>query len=554
MNRIVTLGLATSLALSAFAAEKPNMIVILADDLGYSDIGCYGGEIETPNLDRLAESGVRFRNFYNTSKCHTSRTALISGQHPFQTAPKGTTMFGDSQIYYGITMGQQAKLAGYSTAAVGKWGINRPRNPVEGGFDRFFGFLGGASNFWNGREYSGSMNWGKPPVFAYYLDSQKLDTVPEGFYATNAITDHALEFIDEAREQRKPFFLYVAYNAPHYPLQAPQADVDKYRDRYRAGWEAVRNQRIEKMRRLGILAPGVEPHGSEGYGLDQWDSLSEEEKDWQDYLMAVYAGMVDNMDQNIGRLVQDLESHGQLDNTLIAFVSDNGACPDTMTPERSAFEMQFTAQDPGSFLTYGGHWAHVSDTPYARFKGSSFEGGIASPGIIHWPKGITVKPGSILATGAHLVDFMPTLIEISGGTRPADFKGIKLKPLVGTSLVPALHGQPLERPMPLYFRFGPGRGLIDGDWKIVSQGRSPFALFNLANDPTERVDVAGKNPEVLERLEKSWLHIARDVEQLPAEWTKPNDEKFRKYLTEFRFFQLRQGDQRIKLPTEGNGD
>jgi arylsulfatase A-like enzyme len=535
---LTPIALAT-LAASLMAAEapRPNMIVIMADDLGYSDIGCYGSEIVTPHLDRLAAEGLRFRQFYNTSKCHTSRVSLMTGEHPFQVAKPGTKGFGDRNIHFGVSMGRQAGLAGYFSAAVGKWDVNP--DPIKAGFDRYFGFLSGVANYWNGASLAKGGGGFTGPC-DYCLDDAPLDRLPEDFYATDAFTDHALQFMGEAGE--KPFFLYLAYSAPHYPLQAPEADVRKYRGRYLKGWKAVRQARIDKMRQIGLLPAGAEPCSSEGYRLDEWDALTADQKDWQDLLMATHAAMVDRMDQNIGRLIGWLKAAGKYDNTLILFCSDNGACPMNLTDERAQREKQFPPWDARSFMTYGTRWAHVSNTPYRLYKATTLQGGITGPGIAHWPAGITVKPGSFTGQAAHLVDCMPTLIEISGGTYPKDFNGVDLKPLAGTSLVPAFSGKPLQRTLPLYFRYGVGRALIDGPWKIVSMERAPWALYQLADDPCERTDVASQHPEVLTKMDTLWWNIAQEVEQLPETMLKPIDEKKRGAMDAVDFPVLKQGE------------
>ncbi len=322
MNSILRLSIATFVFASGpLFAAKPNIIVILADDLGYSDIGCYGGEIETPNLDQLAAEGLRFRQFYNTSKCHTSRTALLSGQHPYEVARPGTKGNGDQYIHFGISMGQQAKQAGYFSIAVGKWDIGP--TPIKAGFDRYFGFLSGVTDYYNGQKMGKK---GEGSGFSgpcdYYLNEKKLESLPKDFYATDGITDHALGFMKEAAV--KPFFLYLSFNATHYPLQAPEADIAKYRGRYLKGWEAIRQARIEKMKAIGLFPATAQASSSDGYKLDEWNKLTDAKKAMEDELMATYAAMVDRMDRNIGRVIAQLKSSGQYDNTLIVFARTMG--------------------------------------------------------------------------------------------------------------------------------------------------------------------------------------------------------------------------------------
>ncbi|MFZ5830161.1 MAG: arylsulfatase [Planctomycetota bacterium] len=523
----------------AAESPRPNVLLIMADDLGYSDLGCYGGEIETPNLDRLAADGMRFRTFYNTAKCHTSRVALLSGLHSFQAAPPGSTRNEDHNIARGITLGQLAQSAGYFTAALGKWD-NLVPGPMEAGFDRFFGYLDGITDNWKPR----SVRRGRREGEDYYRPFQfnGKDYKYEGeFYSSDAYADFTMSFIDEANEAGKPFFVYLGVNAPHYPLHAPEASVRKYVGRYRDGWLAVRQRRIARQRELGILKPGVEPASSKRYPLPDWSAMSNEEREWQDYLMAVYAGMVDRLDWNIGRIVEHLRKTGQLDNTLIFFCSDNGACHETMSPARSQHEKQFKPWQVESYLLYGFGWAHVSNTPFHGYKASPFEGGIASPGIVHWPAGLKVKPGTISDEKTHLIDWMPTLIELTGGGYPKQGNKGPAQPLPGTCMLPAFEGKALQRELPLYFRWGPLRGLIDDSWKITSYYRGPFELFHLANDPCETRDVAGEHPEQMEALEAEWWRIAREVDELPPMWLTLNDQPRREI---FRGLISKKGEER----------
>lgn len=508
--------------LTAAEPPRPNILLIMADDLGYSDLGCYGGEIETPNLDRLAEKGLRFRAFYTTGKCHTSRVALLSGLHSFQAAPPGSTQNQDHHIARGTTLGMVAQREGYFTAALGKWDNLKP-DPMRAGFDRFFGYLDGVTDNWQPRSIRRGRKEGEGYHRPFELNGKPY--AHEGpFYSTDAYTDFAMKFMDEARAAEKPFLLYMGVNAPHYPLHAPEPSVEKYVGRYQDGWLAVRERRLARQRELGILKPGVEPASSERYPLPDWNALSKEDRQWQDFLMATYAGMVDRLDWNIGRIVEHLETCGELDNTVIFFCSDNGACHETMSVERSREEQKLKPWQIESYLLYGFGWAHVGNTPFHGYKASPFEGGIASPGIVHWPAGLKVRPGAITGEKAHLIDWVPTLVELTGGTyRQQGFSGPS-QPLPGTSMIPAFEGKPIQRKLPFYFRWGSLRGLIQDDWKIASYYRGPFELFNLAKDPCETRNLAAEHSEQLETLEKEWWRIARKVDELPPMWLQPNDQ------------------------------
>ena len=508
------------------AAElpRPNILLIMADDLGYSDLGCYGGEIETPHLDRLAENGLRFRHFHNQAKCHTSRVSLMSGLYPFQGSADGKR---DGYVNArGAALAEVAKSGGYFTAASGKWeGIP---GPFEAGFDRFFGFRAPHAHFHLPRTLNP-----KGHLAGTYLLDNKAYTVPEGepFYATDAITDHAISFIDQAVGETKPFFTYVAYNAPHYPVQARKEDVRKYLGRYRDGWNDVREARLARQRKLGILPPDIEPAGDERFSPEilDWDGLSEEEKAWQDSLMASYAGMVDRMDHNIGRLVAHLAAKGQLENTLIFFCSDNGACHETMSAERAEAERDFPAWDSDSYLLYGAAWARVSNTPFLGFKAGGFLGGFTSPGIVYWPAGLNVEPGTLTEARGHLIDWMPTLIELIGGTYPEERNGKPSIPPEGVSLTPVFRGEALQREKALFFHWGPCRALIDGDWGISSLYQSPFELYDLGNDPGQNHNLAERHPEKLESLTAEWWRVAREVNRSPESTLRPNDQRVRRF-------------------------
>ncbi|MHC4167846.1 MAG: arylsulfatase, partial [Planctomycetota bacterium] len=360
-------------------AARPNIILIMADDLGFADLGCYGSEIATPNLDTLAANGLRFTQFYNTAKCHSSRVSLLTGLYCDQA--------GSTKLSRGATIAEVLSGAGYFTAMAGKWHLSK--QPTDFGFKRYWGHLSGATNFFTGDKTFrlNGENWDVPAT---------LNGRP--FYTTHAITDFALDFMDEATREEDPFLLYVAFNAPHYPLQAPEKAVRKYDGRYDGGWDKLRVERHRRQLKSGLL-PAKWKLSPRPDHVPAWDSLTEEERQWEADRMEVFAAMVDVLDQSVGRLVEFLKAKGILDNTLILFCSDNGACPFERTRGR-----YLKPWDPKSYWTYDASWAHAGNTPFRLYKQNQHEGGISSPLIAHWPKGLKTKRGEITHQPGHLID------------------------------------------------------------------------------------------------------------------------------------------------------
>ncbi len=459
---------------TAGAATRPNVILILADDLGYSDLGCYGSEIRTPHLDRLAAEGVRFSQFYNSAKCEPTRASLMSGQY-WQDAGLG--------VKRGPTMGEVMRAAGYATFAVGKWHLDG--NPIDRGFDRYFGHLSGASDYFKGNA-------------SHRLDRAPYSVPTDGkFYTTDANADYAIAFIEEARRQdaTKPFFLYLAFNAPHGPIQAWPDDIAKYRGKYRGGWDRIREQRHRRMLELGLLKPEW-PLASRPATIPAWDSLSDKEKDFEDLRMAIYAAMVDRMDQSIGRVLAALKAQGQDENTLIMFLSDNGGSP--YDRGRSG-----TLPDPSARWEYGLGWAHVSCAPFRHYKRNMANGGATTPFIAHWPAGVKSR-GAITDQRGHLIDVMATLMDVAERPWPREHEGAPLASLPGKSLRPIFAGETRAPHDALYFQLMDHRAIIAGDWKLVSDWGRPWELFNLATDRTELRDRAAQEPRVAAELEQRW--------------------------------------------------
>lgn len=480
---------------SSKKSNRPNILVVMVDDLGFSDIGCYGSEIETPTLDRLAANGLRFSQFYNTAKCHSSRVSLLSGQYCIQA--------GDVKLNKAVTSAEVLSKAGYFTMMTGKWHLNK--EPTDFGFDRYFGHLSGACNFYKGDN-------------TFRLNGEKWNVPKDGFYTTIANVDHAINFLGEARKSENPWYLYVAFNAPHAPLQPLKEDYEKYQGRYKKGWDAIRNARLKKQRALGIFGKELTESPRPDH-IQAWDKLSADWKKFEEKRMMALAGMIDRVDQELGRLVANLEKAGELDNTMILFVSDNGACP--YDRARGSVDIDSMPYDPDTRWTDSTGWAWMRNSPFQFYKQNQFEGGISTPAIVHWPAGLKTKPGSIVHDPAHIIDVLPTLSEICTAPIPNKWPGRELNPVSGISLAPIFAGGNLEKRPPIHFLFGPDRGLRIGDWKLVSFKSQPWELYNMVNDRTELDNLASQEPERLKSMVKEWHRMATDVLQAPANQRKP---------------------------------
>lgn len=503
---------------AAFAAPpaKPNIIVILVDDMGFSDLGCFGSEISTPNLDALAADGLRFTQFYNTGRCCPTRASLLTGLYPHQAGMGFMT--GDSGVdgYRGdlnrqcVTIPEVLRQAGYATYMVGKWHVTKftkadtkPEDrfnwPLQRGFDHYFGFLAGAANYFH------------PETLT--LDNTPLPVPTDHFYTTDAFMDHAIQFINDCPKD-KPFFLYLAFNAPHFPLQALPEDIAKYRGKYKAGWDKLREQRNAKQVSLGLLDKewALSPRDQK---VKAWDSLTPAEQDRFDEIMSIYAACVDHMDRAVGRLVADLRARGELDNTLIFFMSDNGGNAEG-GPEGKLLGKPAGGAD--SRVYCGESWANMENTPFRLYKHFNHEGGISAPLIVHWPEGITAK-GELRSQPGHLVDIMPTCVAVSGAKYPSEFHGQAIVPMEGKSLLPAFENRPLERDA-LYWEHEGNAAIRVGDWKLVRYHRDgAWELYNLKTDRTELHDLATQEPERAKNLAAKWEAWAEraHVKPYPAE-------------------------------------
>jgi arylsulfatase len=489
-------------AADSLSGTRPNVIIVLVDDMGYSDLGCYGGEIDTPHIDALASGGLQFTQFYNQGRCCPTRASLMTGLQPHQvgighmTAPPGQPL-GFEGPYQGylndncVTVAEVLKSAGYTTLMTGKWhlGIDQKQCwPLQRGFDRYFGCLSGAINYF------------KPGGDRGLTDGNEPIEAPEGFYATDNFTDKAIRYIDDAtKDSDTPFFLYLAYNAPHWPMNAKWEDYQKYRGKYKDGWRALMRARNERQRELGLLGDQTRP--AEHPGPD-WDSLDETQRDRLDAIMAAYAGCVDSIDQNIGKLVRHLKAINQFDNTVIFFLSDNGACQEGGDFGHGDEAM---IKDP-PLLTPAGvriglHWAGACNTPYRKYKHFVHEGGACTPMIAHWPAGIAKKDqGTLMHQRAYLQDFMATVLDLSGGSYPDGIPKCE-----GQSMVPLLAGDRQDiHSSPMFWEHEGNAAVRMGNWKLVREYQKPWELYDIAADRTELNDLSNEYPTVRNDLIRRW--------------------------------------------------
>ncbi|MEO2017801.1 MAG: arylsulfatase [Fuerstiella sp.] len=490
MSRLLTIFAIVFMCVTVQADDRPNIVVIVCDDMGFSDIGCYGGEIDTPNLDRLAANGLRFTDFHNNAKCSETRASLLTGLWHQQSA--------NLKKPGHVTLAEVLRSAGYATMMSGKWHV--AGTPPDRGFDRYFGFLSGCINFFTGEDWGSGDHWGTGENLMR-LDRAEYQ-VPDDFYSTDAFTDYAIDFLKEAAPKDQPFFLYVAHNAPHFPLHALPEDIAKYKDRYKVGWDVIRRQRHTRLQQLGI-ADDTWRLADRDPKVEAWDDLSDKEVRFLEPMMAVYAAMVDRLDQNIGRLIEHLKSTGELDNTLILFFSDNGACP------YQRMRNDITVPGPQhSDIAYDARWANMCNSPLRLYKQYAHEGGTLTPLIVHWPKGIRAR-GEITNYTGHIVDIMPTVVELSGTEYPSNFGGDDILPMEGVSLLPALQGSAERADKPVYWEFSGNHAVRDGRWKLVAERAQEWELYDLSKDRTETVNLVDKHPHVVKRLATlydAWAH------------------------------------------------
>jgi len=496
-------------SLQAANTERPNIVLIMADDMGYSDVGCYGGEINTPNIDRLAYGGLRFNQFYNTARCCPTRAALLTGLHQHQTGighmtetPKSPT--GDSrQAYQGylnrkcVTMAEVLKQSGYHTYMAGKWHLGyhgKEKWPRQRGFDRYYGCIAGATSYFKPSGDRGVT-----------LENEPLPapTDPK-YYTTDAFTDYAIQFLDE-QPDGDPFFLYLAFTAPHWPLHAREEDITKYVGKYQdVGWDQLRVQRLARQKELGIVDSSTQLPPRDD-GARAWSALTQQQKKQLDYRMAVYAAMVDRMDQNIGRVIEWLEANQQLNNTIIFFLSDNGGCAEPYKDLGGRKFSDINNPNVAGAVSYGQGWANASNTPYRKFKVFSHEGGISTPLIIHWPQGLKAKRGSITNTPGQLIDIMPTILELTSAKYPQQFHGNNILPLEGVSLLPTLNGEPRTPAEWMFWEHAGHAAVRQGNYKaLLPKGSRNWELYDLSNDRQEVTNLASQMPERTSAMSQEW--------------------------------------------------
>jgi len=505
---------------AAEPARKPNIVVIMADDMGFSDIGSYGGEIATPYLDQLAADGLRFTQFYNTARCCPTRAALLTGLYPHQ-ADVGHMTKSEFPLegYRGelskqaLTIAEVLKPAGYGTYMLGKWHLStteKPGNwPADRGFERFYGIIAGATGYFA----PSTLMRDATPISVKSDPEYK----PADYYLSDALGDNAVKYIGEhyAKTPEKPFFMYVAFTAPHWPLHAPAETIAKYRGKYKAGWEATRAARLQKQLDIGLIDKSWTPAL---HDAPKWDSLTPAQQDEMDFRMAIYAAQVDRMDENIGKLITELKNQKQLDNTLILFLADNGGCAEGgMLGGGTAASLGGTG---GYLLSYGKAWGGVSNTPFQLYKHFVHEGGIATPLIAHWPATIARK-GQLETQPGHLIDIMATCVDVAGIQLPKDHGGQPVLPIEGRSLVPAFAGKPLEREA-IFWEHEGNRALRVGNYKLVAKGpQGKWELYDMAKDRTELHNLAAAEPERLKQMSATWEAWAQRTHAIPWPWGGP---------------------------------
>ena len=504
MKKTIPILLLALFALTAVAEDRPNILFILVDDMGYSDIGCYGGEIDTPNIDSLAKNGLRFTQMYNTAKCNTTRACLLTGVYAQQCR-----MMSPAKIVNAVTLGEVLRPAGYRTLASGKH--HGTENLLKRGFDHYYGLRDGACNMWNpGVKRDGEPAPGNKGRKRAWCDDAKTyqPYTPEDrkFYITDAFTDKPLQWLDEKELDDKPFFLYLAYTAPHYPLHAWPKDIAKYEGKYDAGYGAIQKARYERMVKMGLLDPAKTPF--KPISDETWSKLKGEALAKEKRRMEIYAGMLDCVDQNIGKILAKLKKQGKLENTLIMFASDNGACAEG-TGARTRSRKLEDFGTVASYETVGVKWATVQNTPLRKHKNATHEGGINTPFIISWP-GRIKNTGGFYREPAHFIDIMPTLVELTGATYPTTFKGKAITPQQGISLLPALDGKPLVRPNPLYWQWSQGGGIREGNMKAVFWGKT-WELHDMSKNRNETDDLAQKKPELLQSMRDRYKQWFKEV-------------------------------------------
>jgi arylsulfatase len=547
-------------------SKRPNILLIMADDMGFSDVGCYGSEINTPNLDKLAQNGLRFSQFYNSARCCPTRASLLTGLYPHQVGIGHMVNNLGNDAYQGdlnnrcVTLAEVLKSAGYSTYMTGKWHVTNSKYtfnfdgkeskhnwPLQRGFDKFYGTIAGGGSYYDPTTLTRGNTFITPENDPEYK--------PDSFYYTDAISDNAVKFLvgHQQKKEDRPFFMYVAYTAPHWPLHAKPEDIAKYKGKYDKGYEPVRSGRYARQKQMGL----IENHWTLSVQAGDWEKVSN--KEWEARCMEVYAAMVDAMDQGIGKIIDELTQRNQLDNTIVLFLSDNGGCAEglgrrdipawhlkglsPMKPNEFQTKIWPPKQTrdgrpvlggpnvmPGpenTYIAYGQNWANVSNTPFREYKHWVHEGGISTPLIVHWPKGIRDK-GIVRHTPGHVIDLMATCVEIAGAKYPTTYNGLGILPMEGVSLVPVFNNKPLQREA-IYWEHEGNRAVRMDRWKLVSKADrnsliwdkteklplDKWELYDMDQDRSETNDIASKHPDIVNKMAQLWQDWAERVHVLP---------------------------------------
>jgi arylsulfatase len=514
----------TGAARAQAPAARPNIVIVLSDDMGFSDIGCYGSEIPTPNLDQLAGGGLRFTQFYNTARCCPTRASLLTGLYPHQAAiGHMVEAHPDLDGYAGdlsrraVTIAEALKPAGYASYAVGKWHVTPYRPdfqhnwPLQRGFERYYGTILGAGNYFD----PSSLTRDNTPITAANDPAYQ---PKEPYYYTDAISAHATRFISDHAQKKagQPFFLYVAYTAAHWPLHAPEGEIARFKGKYADGYEPVRRARFAREQQLGLINPKWDLSEQAG----DWGQVVH--KDWEARCMEVYAAQVSRLDRGVGDIVAALREHKLLENTLFFFLQDNGACAEQIGRKNANGEKPLAMPGPkDTHIAYGQGWANVSNTPFRYYKHFVHEGGISTPLIAHWPAGIA-RRGELEHQPGHLVDLMATCVELAGAKYPAEFAGEKVQALEGCSLAPAFAGQKLARANALFWEHEGNRAIRQDQWKLVAKGpQGAWELYDMAADRTEMHDLAAQMPDKVKALTALWEDYARRTHAIPWPWGAP---------------------------------
>jgi arylsulfatase A-like enzyme len=516
------------------ASSKPNVILIMVDDMGYSDLGNYGSEIKTPNLDRLANEGTRLREFYNNSICAPTRASLLTGQYQHKAGVGYFDVNLGLPAYQGylnkesLTLGEVFRSGGYSTLMSGKWHVGSSDQaywPNQRGFDKFYGILKGATEYFDSKAIALG-NTAFPAKKIRINDEQ--NSKDESSYFTDEVGNSAVTFLDEQNKENKPFFLYLAFTAPHWPLQAKAVDIAKYRGKFDEGWDVLREKRIKRLKESGILLPGqtVSPRDPE---VPEWDKLTYDEKQFWKAKMEVYAAMVDNMDQNVGKVLEKLKALKKDKNTLIVFIADNGAQGGFSTYNPLKRRGQRKNDGPvgtaGSYDYQEQNWAYLSNTPLQDYKNNMHEGGFSSPFIAWFPS--KIKAGRIDKGTGHLIDLAPTFYEFAGIQYPKELNGVTSNPLAGKSLLPILFdgASEVNRGAPLFWERAGNRAVREGKWKLVSNYPSnQWELYNLESDRGETTNVASKNTDIVNGLSAKYFDWAEKTGVVDYSKFKQNNE------------------------------